>query len=181
MRASSFSGSLLFAALAGLGTVAWMIAASPLAGVSWALGLYSLGTAVAYLVWIAPSWPRGLAAGTGAGVAALAVAVLAPMPTGAVMGAAAILAAARSGFLFRGRPARAFVAEGVLAGGGLALAGVLAGSTFLSLGLAFWGYFLLQSLFFLIGGIAERPADEPRLDPFEVARRRALALMEEMP
>lgn len=181
MRASSFAGSLLFAALAALGSVPWMIAASPLAGSSWALGLYSLGAAAAYLAWIAPSWPRALASGAGAGLAAFAVAVLAPMPTGAVMGAAAILAAVRSGYLFRGAPARAFVVEGVLAGGGLVFARALAGSSFLSLGLAFWGFFLLQSIFFLIGGIAERPADEPRLDPFEAARRRALALMEEMP
>lgn len=180
MRASSFTGSLAFAVLAALGSVPWMIAASPI-GRSWALGTYSLGAAVVYLVWIAPSWRRGLAAGAGAGLGALVLALLTPMPTGAVMGAALVLATVRSGYLFRCRPARAFVVESVLAGGGLAFAGALADGSLLGLGLAFWGYFLLQSAFFLIGGFTERPADGPRLDPFEVARRRALALMEDLP
>jgi hypothetical protein len=43
---------------------------------------------------------------------------------------------------------------------------------------AIWGFFLVQSFFFLLGGVAERAATPAGLDPFEVARARAVALME---
>lgn len=181
MRGSSFAGSLVFAALAALGALPWMLAAGPVVGSAWALGLYSLALSVVYAAWIAPSWRRGIAAGAVAGVFAAAAALASPMPAGGVLGAAAILAVARSGFLFTAGPARALVVEALLTGGGLVFARALASSSLLSLGLAFWGFFLVQSVFFLIGGISGRTADEPRLDPFDEARRRALALMEESP
>lgn len=181
MRGSSFAGSLVFAALATLGALPWMLATGPIVGSAWALGLYSLTLSVVYVAWIAPSWPRRITAGAVAGGFAAAVALAAPMPAGGVLGAAAILAVARSGFLYTSAPARALVVEAVLTGGGLVVARALAGPSLLSLGLAFWGFFLVQSAFFLIGGISRRTADGPRLDPFDEARRRAMALMEEVP
>ena len=66
----------------------------------------------------------------------------------------------------------------LLIAGGLGLARFLAGPDTLQMAFAIWGFFLVQSFFFLVGGIAERVETTAGLDPFEVARSRALALME---
>lgn len=180
MRASSFLGSLLFAALAGLGAISWSLAFSPVVGGAWALGLYSLSLSGVYLVWIAPTWPRGLAALAMAAIFSLALTVLAPMPVSGVLGAALIVAIGRSVFLFSSKPLRAVALESLLVGGGLIFARAF-GSSLLGLGLAFWGFFLVQSLFFLVGGTSQRRQEGPELDAFDSARRRALTLMEQTP
>ena len=180
-KGASFAGSLFYAVLAALASIPWLMASAPVLGTSWALGLYCLGAAIVYLAWIAPSWHRALAAGALACLGALPVALLAPMPAGAVMGAAAILAAVRSGFLYGGKPVRALMVEGALVGGGLVFARLFAGSSWLSLGAAFWGFFLLQSLYFLVGSCEPQRSGEPQPDPFEAARNRALALMAQRP
>lgn len=178
MRASSFLGSLIFAALAGLVVIPWTLAVSPIVGGSWAVGLYSLSLSGVYLLWIAPTWRRGLLAFAAAAVLSLGLAVLAPMPVGGVLGAALIVTVGRSGFLFAGRPLRVLVVECLLVGGGLVFARTF-GSSLFGLGLAFWGFFLVQSLFFLVGGKSERREEAAEGDPFESARRRALTLMEQ--
>ncbi len=171
--------TLVFGAVAALGSIPWAMVLGPFFGRSWALAGYCLAVATLYVAVIARGWHRGFAAGAVAGLAAVAVAVLATTPTEAVLGAVAILAVARSGFLYRSKPARAVALEAAVTFGGLLFARLLAGTTLLSSALAFWGFFLVQSLFFLAGGVRERESEEPRIDPFERARRRALALMEE--
>ena len=91
-----------------------------------------------------------------------------------------ILALSRSGFLYRSQPARALLLEGALSGGGLAFAYAMAGPGLLATALAIWGFFLAQSLFFLAGGVKQRDAEPAGTDPFEKARQRALALMDEV-
>ncbi len=171
--------TLAFGAVAALGSIPWAMVFGPFFGHAWALAGYCLGAAALYAGVIAPSWPRGVAAGAVASVAGVAVAVLATRPTEVILGAAMILAVARSGFLFRGKPARTVVLEAGLVFGGLLFARALAGGTLLSAGLAIWAFFLVQSLFFVAGGVREREPDELRIDPFERARKRALALMED--
>ena len=46
--------------------------------------------------------------------------------------------------------------EALLLFGGLALARQLIGPSMLSLVLAVWGFFLVQSVFFLVSGVAEK-------------------------
>ena len=174
-----FFRSLAFGLVAALGSIPWAMALGPFLGHSWALAGYCLIAAPLYVVAVAPGWPRGVAAGAAAGFVALAVGVLAGRPSEAILGAALLVAVARSGFLYRGKPARVVLVEAGLVFGGLLVARALAGPTLLSAGLAIWVFFLVQSLFFLAGGVRERPPDEPRIDPFERARKRALALMEE--
>lgn len=174
-----FLRSLAFGLVAALGVIPWAMALGPFFGHSWAIASYSLMAASLYAAIISPGWPRGVALGAAAGFVALAIAVLAGRPSEAILGAALIVAVARSGFLYRAKPARAVVVEAALVFGGLLAARALAGPTLLSAGLAVWVFFLVQSLFFLAGGVRERPPDEPRVDPFERARKRALALMEE--
>jgi len=179
MRGNSLVGSLAFAALAALGSIPWMMVAGRLLAAPVALGIWCLGAAVVYVAWIAESWSRALVIGALAGGLALLVGVLTPMPAGAIVGGGSILAIARSGFLYRGKPARVLVVEGLLVGGGLLLARWLADASLLATGLAIWSFFLVQSLFFLIGGMHKRPSEEVTGDPFERACQQAIALMEE--
>ncbi len=171
--------TLTFGLVAALASIPWTMVFGPFAGRSRALAGFCLGAAVLYAAAIAPTWARGAAVAAAGGLAAAAVALLADRPSEAILGAALILAVARSGFLYRGRPARTLVIEGGLVLGGLLVARALAGPTLLGAGLAIWAFFLVQSLFFLAGGVRERAPEEPRIDPFERARKRALALMEE--
>lgn len=172
--------TLGFGLVAGLGSIPWSMVAGPIFGSAWALAAYCLLATVLYVVAVAPTWSRAFAIGALAGLLATVTCILAPSPTVAVLGAALILAVARSGFLYRSQPARALLIEGVLTFGGLLFAGWLAGPSPLGSALAIWSFFLIQSQYFLIGGVASREPEEPPIDPFERARKRALALMEEI-
>lgn len=179
MRGNRLLGSLAFAAFAALASIPWTMVTVPVLWPSRAVGLFVLAAAVLHVVWIAPSWPRGARIGALAALLAALVAVLAPGLTATVLGAAAILAVARSGFLYRAQPARALVLEVALIAGGLVFARVLGGPTSLGLALGIWGFFLVQSLFFVAGGVRERQAEASAVDPFERARRKALAVLED--
>ncbi len=170
--------TLAFGLVAALASIPWTMVFGPFVGMSWAMAGFCLGAAVLYAGVLAPTWARGAAVAAVAGLAAAAIVVLAGRPSEAILGAALILTVARSGFLFRGKPARTLLLEGVLIFGGLLFARALAGPTLLGASLAIWAFFLVQSLFFLAGGVRERASTEPRIDPFERARKRALALME---
>lgn len=172
--------TLAFGAFAGLGSIPWTMLAAPVFGRGWALSAYCLMAAVCYALAIAPSWHRALAAGAFAALLAAATGLLAPTPAVAVTGAVLIVAVTRSGLLYRSKPARALLLEAVLAFGGLVAASALAGPPPLGSALAIWTFFLVQSPYFLIGGTESRDSEEPRIDPFEQARKRALALMEDV-
>jgi hypothetical protein len=85
----------------------------------------------------------------------------------------------RSGFLFSMKSARALVTETGLLAAGLAMAYVLAGWGVLSMALATWGFFLVQSLYFLVGGTGQRAGKAEDIDPFEKAHKQAARLMDD--
>ncbi len=174
MRARRFGESLLFAFLAALGAVPWTLAVGVGLGRVRAEAVYLLLLGVAYLVWIAPGWPKKLPTAV---LAAAASAVLAFVSVPAWVAAALLVAVGRSALLYRSTPTRAVLTEAVLVGGGLAFAGWLAGPSLLDAAFAVWGFYLLQSVYFLLGGVTER-REETSGDAFEDVRRRALALME---
>jgi hypothetical protein len=176
----TFSGSLVFGAAAALASVAFLVAMRPLLGGSLALSTYCVTAAVFYLVAMAPSWSRGIRIGFLAGVLGGATLVFAPNATVAVLGATVLLGVLRSGFLFRARPGRALLVELILLAGGLLLANALASTGSLGFAMAIWGFFLVQSVYFLLGGIGERSESTPELDPFEQACVRATRVMEDM-
>jgi hypothetical protein len=178
VSARPFVRSLFFAAAAAGALLVGTPLLAPLCGDRAALRFLILSGVVAYAAAAAPS--RGRAAQACA-LAACAGALLLALPLGLhvhALGAAALLGVCRSGVLYRSRPARTALLEITLLGAGLALAAFLAGGTLLRLALACWGFWLVQSAYFAVGGVAARPDDSTQEDPFERARARILALLE---
>jgi hypothetical protein len=154
-----------------------MMVAGPAFGGRAAWTFAALLLAVLYVVAMAPSWSRSLSVGAIAVALSALVATFASSLTEVALGAGLIIAVCRSGFLYRRRPARAMAIETALTLGGLLFARYLAGPSALATGLAVWGYFLVQSLFFAVSGWQPRAAATKGLDPFDEAERRALAVL----
>ncbi len=179
MSRKNFVRSLAFGAVAALASVPWLLMARSFVGSQDALRIFLVMLVPIYLVTLAATWSRGIRFGALAGVLGVVVLALAPDPFSAAVGAAVLLGVMRSGFMYRSRPGRALLMEMFLLGGGLFLAQTLGGANSLSMIFAVWGFFLVQSVYFLIGGIGER-ADEPKtVDPFERACRGVTQILEE--
>ena len=178
MRWNGFARSLLFAALAAAAFPIFALVADPVLGWAPALSLYLVGIAAVYAAGLAPRRSRAVVAAGIASALGGGVLLLAPSVGTVAVGAALIVGVCRSGVLYRSRRARALVMETCLLAGGLGLGRFLAGPDTAQVAFAIWGFFLVQSFFFLLGGVAERSEQSAGLDPFEVARARALALME---
>lgn len=171
MRGATFVGSLAFAVVAGLAAVAGVLLTGPVLGRSLALALCAAASVVLYLLTIAPSWGAGVRAAALAAVAIAMLSVALPMPGAILLGVGAALAVIRSGLLHRSTPGRSLVIEVGLVSVGLAFARGLYGPGHLDPGLAVWGFFLVQSLFFLVGERA-RSSSQTEADPFEHAVQR---------
>jgi hypothetical protein len=178
MRWNTFARSILFAALAAGFALPWLVLARPIFGGAWAIVSYLVFVVAAYLGGLAPERRRGIAVFVVAVFIGVGVALAASAPAELALGLGALLAVGRSGFLYRAPTARAVLIETVLVGGGLVFARFLAGHSPLSLGLALWGFFLVQSFFFLVGGIRVRGGGGHHPDPFQDAYGRALALLD---
>jgi hypothetical protein len=175
-----FVRTLLFGGVAALAVPAVWLGAAPWLGGFAALGLYLVGLTGAYLAWIAGSLRRGLVAGALGSAAAMVLLVLAaPYLILLAAGCAVVVAALRSGFLFRGPQPRLWVLEAVLLVAALAVAGALAAPGWLGVALAIWGWFLVQSVWFLLARPAPRRPG-PAGDPFERARERLERLLDEL-
>jgi len=177
MRIDSFARSAAFAAVAALGWMPWLIATGPLIGSPAARAIYLVGVTALYAGGLAKSPPRRAMVAL---VAALAGGVLAIIARGTpelCLALAAVLGVARSGFLHRAAPPRAVAIEAGLLVGGLLFARFLAVGP-LATALALWGFLLVQSCFFLVGGIGPRAADGRHPDPFEDACARATEVLE---
>lgn len=177
-----FGNSLAYAAVAALASVVWVLLTAPWLGASDSRVFFALATLALYPVVIAPDRRRAvlaLLAGGGLAVAALGVGLATGSASAAVVSGGVAMALVRSGWLYRRRPLRAAVLEGALLLGGGFVAHLLGGGL-LGNGLAIWGFFLVQSLYFLAGDTAERPAANTG-DPFDSARSRLEELLDEVP
>lgn len=173
-----FARTLAFGLAAALGVPAVAVALAPV-GSSLALCLYLVGLAIAYLGWIAGSRRRALVAGAIASAAVLLLPVLGPSVGFTAVAAALLLAAVRSGYLYRGASPRALVLEVGLLLGGLATAKLLATPGVLGMALAVWGFFVVQSLYFLLARPRARTPGGGG-DPFERVRERLEGLLEDL-
>jgi hypothetical protein len=178
-RRDGFGRSIVFAALAAAASVPWLLLAGPAVGGRRALATYLVLVTATYVAGIAPSRRRALAAAAlalGGGAAVLAVASH-PLAPELALGLGVVLATVRSGVLFRATPARADLLEAVVVGGGLCFARALGGPGVLGVVLSLWGFFLVQSLFFLVGGVTTRTVRR-HADPFDEACARAFAVLD---
>jgi len=178
MRANSLWGALSFAAVTALGLVPFLLVVGPIMGSGRALSAYVLASVAAHILCIAPSWARGLRLALVSLGLLLPIAFLTGSLSGRLLAAALVLSVVRSGLLYRARPARAIVLEALLLVGGLFLARLVWGHGLMSMALALWCFYLVQSLYFIAGGVRERRQERGR-DEFAEARDRALSLMEE--
>jgi len=172
---NSFVRGIVLAALLAAAWLPWAVLAGPVLGVRSALPLYLAGATAAYVATLTPRRGRRAAAALLIFVAAGAVALLAPSTAVLAVGLALVIAIGRS-LLHPAPPARLIVRETLLLVSGLLFARLLAGPSLVPIALALWGFFLVQSLFFLGGGRAAR--DHTEGDAFAEAHRRALSLLE---
>jgi hypothetical protein len=178
-RWDSFGGSLVFAALAAAGLPVAATFAGALWGVEGATRLYLIGAASIYGMGLCGDRSRRVGA---LAFAVLAGTILALLPLDlrtTAIGAASIVAFARGILLADPRNTlRALALEAVFGAAGLATAAWFAHGGLLALCLAVWGYFLVQSGYFLIGARAPHAGEGAR-DPFERARARLERLLED--
>ena len=180
MRWNTFGRSTVFAALAGMSVLPWFIIAGPLLGMRWALAVYLVALTVIAVPASAPSPRRGLGAGLIVAVLGSCLALATRTLPELALGLAVLFGMTRAVFLYRLSPTRAVAVEVALIGGGLLFARFLAGPSLVSIVLAVWGFLLVQSLFFLVGGIRPRERTAPQHDPFDAAHERARALLDGM-
>jgi hypothetical protein len=147
-------------------------------GTATAMALHAIGWTSAYLAWLAGDARRRLAVAAGT----LVVGSVAWLVVGSVSALLGVLglwtAGARSGWLFQRARVRAFGLEAVVLAAALAVAGFLSsGAGLLGAALAVWGWFVVQSFYFLVGGLRLRPT-RGRGDSFEAAAARLERLLD---
>jgi len=180
MRLDSFARSALFAAGAAALWPAFAMTAAPFVGWRPALAIYLAGVTTLYVTGLGGAGGarhRAIALAT-AGVV-LAFAAFAHTTAELAVALAAVLGCVRSALLYRTRPARAVATEVALLAGGLIFARFLAGPSVLSIAVALWGFFLVQSLFFLVARPKPRAHTTLQIDPFDEAHRRATTLLDD--
>ena len=174
-----FSGSLVFGAVAAAGYAPFALLFAPHLGSAPTLGYYALFSVSVYAAGLGATRRQGIGAALLAGALGVAALLVAPTARDLVLAAVLILGLVRSGLVHRARFARALLLETLLLGAGLGLGAHLLGGSTLSTVLAVWGFYLVQSLYFLVGGVSPRREEAVEVDPFDAARARADALLED--
>jgi hypothetical protein len=178
MRWSSFSGTLVFGAVCAALLPAFWLVLGPVMDRGDAAALYLALAGTLYTAGLAPTLRRSLCVGCAMGGLSLLLLSVSRDLVEVALGMALLLAGFRSFSLHQSGGLRTIAVEAALGLGGVALAGVAYGPGPVGIALAIWGYFLVQSIFFLVGGLRTRslrPSDE---DPFDRARSQLLALLE---
>lgn len=174
---STFVRSALFAGLAAALWFPWALAAAPVIGAWSARALYLIAVTAAYVGGLSRQRTRAWPLATAIAFVGVGAALLVSSTAELVIVLAASLGIARSRILYRSTPARALAIESLLLVGGLLFARHLGGYGLISTALALWGFLLVQSVFFLIGGVRPAPLVDRGADVFEEAHRRALMLL----
>ncbi len=174
-----FSRTLVFGALAAVGWPAAALLLTVVVDARDALAIYLVGVAAVYVAGLGRSPRRALGNGLLALALGVALLLLAPGMGTVALGAALLVGLGR--FRLHGggeRRTRAAVLELGTLGLGLVLARALAGPSPIAVGLALWAFFVAQSLYFLAPGVRRSRTDVDSIDPFDLAVRRAEAMMD---
>ncbi|SHK81590.1 hypothetical protein SAMN02745216_04132 [Desulfatibacillum alkenivorans DSM 16219] len=178
---SHFSGTIWYALACGLAFIPAYFCLNLISGPYWAFRM-TLWVFLAGYAWLLRRWSGGKFLTCLFPLFLLLVLAFAGLPqTNFLVAAIVILAWIRSGVCFAGKGARSLAVElGVSAGGAL-LVNLLAPHSGLTWALAVWLFFLVQSLFFVMGpdSAAQAWIDPYRPEPFEQARQRAERILSE--
>ena len=171
-----FARTLTFGAVAAAGLPIAVLFLAPVLGTHAALRLTLVLATAGYLVVLTPGARSKVALGFGS----VAVGLIAWSTTASARELLLVLtlgvSLVRSGVLYRRQPLRAVVIEAIVGVGSLATAGFLATPGLLGSAIALWGWFVVQSFYFLLGGLVVRRS-QPEGDPFEAARQRLEELL----
>ena len=178
MNVRSFSGTLFFGIAAGVGFPGFSLLTAPVLGGAGAFQVWVALGAIAYAALLGIGWRERIIGAFTASAFVVPAALLADGIVGLIAGAALAVAVARSYLLGTDRIARTIAIETVLAVFGFAFVRSLGGAGLFPIALAIWGWFLVQSLYFLIGGGLPRPTASGDVDAFDLAHERANAIME---
>lgn len=174
---SPFSKTLVVGALASASLPLGVLVLGG-TGTATAMALHAIVWTSAYLAWLAGQARRGLAVAAGSlGLGGLAWLAVGSVPV--LLGALGLwIAGVRSGWLFQRPMARALCIEAGLLAAAWGVAGFLSsGGGLVGAVLAVWGGFVVQSFYFLVGGIRPRPT-RCRGDSFEEAAVRLERLLD---
>lgn len=173
------SGSLRtlgFGLLAALSAVAWQVAGSFVMSPRASLAVYAFLCACAFPAALAPSLRAAALSLALCVPLAIGAGLVAPDLTGAVVCAALIAALGRA-LMYWSKPARTLALEVALFGVGLVAARSLGGTTPFAAALGVWSFCLVQSVYFLFLTSQPRESTAVPEDAFELAHRRALAVL----
>ncbi len=173
-----FAGSLLFAVLAALGFPAARLIFDPMFGATLATQFYGVVAAALYALCIAPTLRRGIAGGGFVALLAAGLMLGGSRTSELALGLAVGVAVTRSALLYRARIASGVMIEVALGLASLALARWFAGPGVVAGSLALWGYFLVQSVYFLFAAAAPRRSEHAG-DAFDEACGRLQTLLRE--
>ena len=174
----SFSGTLGFGLAAGIGFPGFALLAAPFLGAPTALNLWLALGAISYSALLGRNWRERITGAFLAAVFVVPAALLAHGTASLAMGAALAIAIVRTHQLGTGRLARMIALEGMLAVLGFAFVTALSGPGWVAASLAIWGWFLVQSLYFLVGGLVAQGADAD-VDRFDLAAREVARILED--
>lgn len=168
--------TLAFGLLAALGAVAWQVAGSFVLSPRASLAAYALLCACAFPAAVAPSWRAAALSLALCVPLAIGAAVVAPDLTGAVVCAALIAALGRA-VSYGAKPLRTLALEVALFGVALVAARLFGGTSPFAAALGVWSFCLVQSLYFLFLTPQPRESTAAPEDAFDIAHRRALAVL----
>lgn len=172
LRIDRFAKGVLFAALAALAAVVGVLVGGPVIGAGPAISTAFAGLALAWLFAIAPTAAGGFKAALVSMPLLGGLLVVAPYPSTTALACTALIAVGRGVFLRPGPVARTVVVEGLVAVGAVGLASAFVPGGLTGLGLAVWGYFLVQSLPLLTAATRDEKATV-EADAFAAAMNRA--------
>lgn len=186
---NGFGRALVFAFLIAAACPFYLGLAEIALGWRLAFASYLLFAAPPYLLAIARRPLAGVTAATCVGASGTGLLLFGGSISELALLLGVLIGFFRSALLYRdphadaGGFARAFAREALLIGAGLGLAGYLLRGAPFPEASALWGFFLVQSAFFLSAraGRSRATSAPPEIDPFERAQRRAREILQQSP
>lgn len=179
MARLSFVRGLVFALIAGLGAVFWMLFWAPFGVTERAAALYALGLLPLHALCLAPTLRRGAAALLLTLVLMLPVALFRPDPLLVAVVSPFLIGIVRSVVLYPRPFARAVFLELIFNSAALLAAALFYDRGLVGTAFAIWAFWLVQAAFALAPGEA-RHRDTALGDPFDTAHTAAVAVLERL-